>query len=328
MLILKPDQINTLDFPFSNPKGTLLLRVLHGSRSYGTHNEDSDFDYKGIFICHPLLKILDKSPEQFEENKDSVVYELNRFISLVKTANPTLLEILFTDPQNILFIRKEIQPLLEAKKLFLTKTCQASFCGYALSQLKRIKTHKQWLMNPILIKPERETFYPKGIKKIDKNIYDALNSLPEEEKVKESDYILQAFYAEKTYQNAMKQWQQYNEWKTSRNPARAELEAKFGYDAKHAMHLIRLLRMGLEIATDKDLKVLRPDADYLKEVRAGLYSYEEVVEKAENLLEQVDIAYTNSNLPLKVDESKLIDLILKISIPFFQGAILKDKEKE
>src|ERR1039458_5020213 len=34
---------------------------------------------------------------------------------------------------------------------------------------------------------------------------------------------------------------QYNGWKAQRNPKRAELEAKFGYDTKHAMHLVRLM---------------------------------------------------------------------------------------
>ncbi|AEZ66297.1 hypothetical protein phiTE_131 [Pectobacterium phage phiTE] len=33
----------------------------------------------------------------------------------------------------------------------------------------------------------------------------------------------------------------------NRNAARHELEEKFGYDTKHAMHLVRLLRMSQEI---------------------------------------------------------------------------------
>ena len=45
----------------------------------------------------------------------------------------------------------------------------------------------------------------------------------------------------------MKHWDSYQTWKTHRNPTRAELEPQHGYDTKHAMHLIRLMRMGLEV---------------------------------------------------------------------------------
>ena len=52
---------------------------------------------------------------------------------------------------------------------------------------------------------------------------------------------------EKRFAAAMQEWEQYESWKKNRNPDRAAMEAKFGYDAKHASHLIRLLRMATEI---------------------------------------------------------------------------------
>ena len=55
----------------------------------------------------------------------------------------------------------------------------------------------------------------------------------------------------------MKHWDSYQTWKTHRNPARAELERQHGYDTKHAMHLIRLMRMGLEVLETGDLGVRR-----------------------------------------------------------------------
>ena len=44
-----------------------------------------------------------------------------------------------------------------------------------------------------------------------------------------------------------KKYNQYNEWLRNRQAERAELERKFGYDCKHGMHLMRLLRMGKEV---------------------------------------------------------------------------------
>ena len=59
--------------------------------------------------------------------------------------------------------------------------------------------------------------------------------------------VVSALNVEKKYRAAMKHWDSYQAWKTHRNPARAELERQHGYDTKHAMHLIRLMRMGLEV---------------------------------------------------------------------------------
>lgn len=73
----------------------------------------------------------------------------------------------------------------------------------------------------------------------------------------------------------------YWNWKQNRNVARGSLEEQFGYDTKHAMHLVRLLNMGEEILSTGEVHVLRPDAQLLLDIRAGKWTYEEVVEFAE-----------------------------------------------
>lgn len=73
----------------------------------------------------------------------------------------------------------------------------------------------------------------------------------------------------------------YWDWKRTRNPKRHELEEKFGYDTKHAMHLVRLLRMGREILTTGEVLVKRPDAQELLDIRNGAWSYEEILKWAE-----------------------------------------------
>lgn len=85
---------------------------------------------------------------------------------------------------------------------------------------------------------------------------------------------------ERRYQGALKNWRAYQEWLKNRNPARAELEARFGYDTKHAMHLVRLLRMAREILTTGQVIVRRPDAEELLAIRRGAWEYERLVEWA------------------------------------------------
>lgn len=86
---------------------------------------------------------------------------------------------------------------------------------------------------------------------------------------------------ERRYTARRREWTQYQEWKTKRNPARAALEERFGYDTKHGMHLVRLLRMCREILTDGSVLVRRPDAAELLEIRNGSLDYHALVSWAE-----------------------------------------------
>ena len=44
---------------------------------------------------------------------------------------------------------------------------------------------------------------------------------------------------ERAYHHAFRDWQQYEHWKAHRNPKRAALEMKMGFDGKHASPLVR-----------------------------------------------------------------------------------------
>lgn len=76
-------------------------------------------------------------------------------------------------------------------------------------------------------------------------------------------------------------WHNYWTWKKNRNEKRSLLEEQHGYDTKHASHLVRLLRMGEEVLSTGEVLVRRPDAQELLDIRAGKYTYEELVSWAE-----------------------------------------------
>jgi predicted nucleotidyltransferase len=86
---------------------------------------------------------------------------------------------------------------------------------------------------------------------------------------------------EKRYAARKRDFDNYQTWKKNRNPARAALEAKSGYDTKHGMHLVRLMRMCREILETGKVIVRRPDAEELLQIRAGAWSYEKLREWAE-----------------------------------------------
>lgn len=70
----------------------------------------------------------------------------------------------------------------------------------------------------------------------------------------------------------------YHEWKKNRNSKRSELESKNGYDTKHAMHVVRLLRTAQEALESGEVHVRRPDAEELLAIRNGAWSYDEMME--------------------------------------------------
>ncbi len=83
------------------------------------------------------------------------------------------------------------------------------------------------------------------------------------------------------------------------------MERQFGYDTKHAMHLLRLLRMAVEILTTGEVLVRRPDAEELKAVRRGSLTFDELLEQAEGFGSRLKALAEASALPARPDEDRL-----------------------
>src|SRR5262249_54695719 len=110
---------------------------------------------------------------------------------------------------------------------------------------------------------------------------------------------------ERRYTTAQREWEQFNHWKKTRNPTRAALEEKHRFDTKHAMHLVRLLRMCREILPTGEVIVRRPDREELLAIKAGQWSYDELVAWAESEDKALDGLYSSSTLPPAPHRSEL-----------------------
>lgn len=113
--------------------------------------------------------------------------------------------------------------------------------------------------------------------------------------------VVDTLAAERKYRGAMRHWEAYQGWKAERNPARAVLEEKHGYDTKHAMHLLRLMKTGVELLETGELRVRRDDAAELHAVRDGALSYDELIARAHGLEERMQRAAHTSALPDSID---------------------------
>jgi hypothetical protein len=138
--------------------------------------------------------------------------------------------------------------------------------------------------------------------------------IPIQESYKSSDIHRGVLLFNKSqFQKDLEEYNNWKKWKENRNEKRHELEEKFGYDTKHASHTFRLLNTGIEILNGEGVKVKRPDADFLLDIRNGKYSYEWIISEAEKLDKVVlDEAYKNSKLQNSVDKRIVVDIIKHI----------------
>lgn len=307
-------------------KSRTIYKVRHGSFAYGTNVEGSDEDYKGICVkskeCYfGFLKKFEQHELMASKNEgvDEVIYSLDKFASLAAEANPNIIEVLFVDESDVLYCNSFGRELLNIRDKFLSKKAKHTFAGYAHAQLKRIKTHRSWLLTPPKEPPSRKDFGLPEMTKISKSNLNIIESISESVVEIMPPELVEFYLREKQYQNMKSQWTQYLNWKETRNPARAELEAKYGYDVKHANHLIRLMRMCKEILRDGKVIVKRPDFEDLLAIRRGERSYESIIEEAERLESECNELYVTSNvLPKEPDREYLDKFIVKLTESYFQ----------
>ncbi len=337
----------------------VIFECTAGSHLYGTNTDLSDTDIRGVFIpTKEYFFGMNKSVEQYEDKKNDIVYyDIRKFLSLASDCNPNIIELLFVPPKNISCMTNIWVMIEENKHLFLSTRARWTFSGYAMSQLHRIRKHRNWLLNPPESEPNRTDFdLPEHQKLVRDEQIGAFNKLLSmyleqiqmfhplrdqieamQEKRDNRDYIsmiqsledkmdaetiksimpinenlMVALEKEKAYEKAFRHWKQYQNWKKNRNPARAELEDKYGYDTKHGAHLYRLLTQGEELLTKHTISLPRPDAELLLEIRNGKYSYDELLELIGNVDEHFDTLYKTSTLPRKSDIVKIDELCVNI----------------
>ena len=132
-------------------------------------------------------------------------------------------------------------------------------------------------------------------------------SLPDELKKQQPRFLVK--FLSEEFKRDTDTWKNYWKWKRERNEKRSELEEVHGYDTKHAMHIVRLLRMGEEVLSEGVIKVKRPDAEELLDIRAGKWTYDELLEWSEYQDDKLNSLMKTSCLP-KVPDVKLAEKVL------------------
>ena len=276
------------------------------------------------------------------EEEDTKLYELAHFMKLCLDCNPNIIETLWVDDEDITFRTPAYDLLRENRHALLSSKIAFTTSGYALAQLKRIKGHNKWINNPqpeekpqqykyvtlvqwfgdekllardfsLLFYCEYHQLVPYGgttfglyrcdeLKQRTFNPDGSLNTQYDGERENLPPPLAVVRFLKEEWKADCERWKNYWTWKKNRNESRSELEELHGYDTKHAMHLVRLLRMGKEALRDEELFVKRPDAEELLEIRNGSMTYEEVVAYAESMDKEVrEVWYKKTKLRKKPD---------------------------
>jgi predicted nucleotidyltransferase len=357
-------------------KRTIFLGI-YGSHAHGTSAPESDLDLRGVVVAPRLVYLgCTRSFEQAaalpatfwtdlpgggserparatgERATDVELMEVRKFLRLASDCNPNIVEILFLPEDCVAFEAPAWHVIRDARECVLSKRARFTFAGYAHSQLKRIRTHRRWLLEPPKSKPERADFGLPERLPIPKDQFDAARAMVERRiqewtvhpdvavpetvlaKLRDtltdlvasvvadrdrdsamtftaghelgmSDGFLELLDRERRYRQALAWWHQFHEWQANRNPARAATEARCGYDTKHAMHLVRLLRMACEILRDHAVIVRRPDAAELQELRRGEWTFDRVMEESDRLEAEAARLYETTTLPASSDRDAI-----------------------
>lgn len=353
---------------------------ISGSQAYGLATPESDVDFRGICIAPKEYHLgLNQFNQRVTKEPDETIFEFKKFTKLCIDNNPNILELLFLPEDCILKETSTWKRLSEVRNEFLSKKSKHTYSGYAFSQLKRVKTHRGYLLGGEVFKPSRADFGLPESKSLSKELMGAIENVIKSTlkdhfqiflseiatEFSESmfrdyveldvcstlqevmndfiypnlnnkfsntneilmtvgeDYfsaeIMNIFGKEKNYSSAMNRYKQYCDWVTNRNPKRAELEKKHGFDSKHLGHVFRLLLQGQEILNSGSLSVRlnKEQIEWIFAIKNGVYSYEELEEKIDIMMKEIEEDYKASTLRHTVNFNKINNLMVDIIEDFY-----------
>lgn len=124
------------------PKEGYVTRA--GSYAYGLNTPESDEDFRGFFFPQPknVLGYID-GPEHrqiMDGGLDFTLWEVRKFFRLAAQANPNVIEQLFADPVDHIYVSPLAKEILANRKLFLSRRIAKTYLGYATGNFKRIRT--------------------------------------------------------------------------------------------------------------------------------------------------------------------------------------------
>ena len=307
----------------------IIMLGIAGSYSYGTNNENSDIDIRGITLNRKSDLIGMTSFEQYiDDNTDTCIYSFNKIINLLLNCNPNTIELLGLKQDHYLYLNDIGKELINNKKLFLSKRAIQSFGGYASAQLRRLQNA---LARDSYPQEEKEKHIYNSVKNAINTFNDRYQEFQEgslkiyTDKSNRTDMKKEIFvdanlkhYPLRDYKNI---WAEMNN--IVKDYDRAGKRNNKKDDAhlnKHAMHLIRLFMMAIDILEKEEINTYRENEQkLLLNIRNGEYQNsdgsfkKEFYEMIDDYEKRLDYAGKNTSLPDKPDIKVVEEFVISVN---------------
>ena len=324
------DLIHTKDYDFlwSNPHlgRNIVFLTYGGSHSYGTNIATSDVDIRGCALNSKSDLIGFTHFEQVVNvPTDTTVYAFNKLVGLLISCNPNTIEMLGCKPEHYFLLTDIGRQMIDNRKMFLSQRAIDSFSGYATQQLRRLENtlardayppeaKERHIMgscnNAMQTFPDRyKTFTPEQIQL---HIQD-LDGVPTiHANISMKDIPLRSFIS---IANELTEVARNYDKLNSRNKKKDDAHLN-----KHAMHLIRLYMMCIDILEKEEIITYREnERDLLLSIRNGAYQKEdhtfrsEFSEMVSDYEKRLKYAAENTSLPKEPNMKKIQELVMSVN---------------
>ncbi|MCR5160240.1 MAG: nucleotidyltransferase domain-containing protein [Lachnospiraceae bacterium] len=259
-----------------------MLLGVSGSYGYGTNREGSDIDLRGVTLNLPSDLLGLTAFEQYEDaGTDTVIYSFNKLVRLLLECNPNTIELLGLDDDQYIIRSRLGQELLDHRGLFLTKRAAASFGHYADAQLRRLQNA---IARDSLPQSEREEHI---LRSVSHALEDFERKHREWNKGSMRVYIDAAEHEDMDTEIFLDAELHHLPLRKYSEVMNSMLSVIRNYDKagkrnhkkdddhlnKHAMHLVRLFMMGIDILENAQIRTHRPEEDLklLRSIRSGAF---------------------------------------------------------
>lgn len=319
------------DFLRTNPclKDRIIFLTLGGSYAYGTNVETSDVDVRGCALnSKSNLLGLTEFDQVVNTATDTTVYSFNKLVSLLLSCNPNTIEMLGCKPEHYFYMSDIGQEMIANRHLFLSQRAVASFGGYANQQLRRLENAiardalpqsrreehiKQSMENSMAAFERKYTAFPEGSIKL----YTGDSTKEELDREVFADISLTRFPAREFHSmiNDMTNIIGCYEKLNGRNRKKDEEHLN-----KHAMHLIRLYLMCIDILEKGEICTYREhDRGMLLDIRHGKFQREdgtymdEFFQMVNEYEKRMNYAKLNTSLPKQPDFHAIEEFVMDVN---------------
>ena len=319
------------DFLRTNPHltGKIVFLTLGGSHAYGTNVETSDVDIRGCALNSRSDLIGLSSFEQVVNGEtDTTIYSFNKLISLLINCNPNTIELLGCKPEHYFIINDIGQKMIDNRKLFISQKAVASFGGYATQQLRRLQNA---LARDHLPQAQTEEHIKGALERSIKSFGDRYTSFENggiellTAESQRDDFDTEVFcnihidkYPAREFQtllNTLSSVVGNYEKLNHRNHKKDDTHLN-----KHAMHLIRLYLMCLDILENEEIRTYREnDRDFLLSIRNGEFQNDDGTYRQEffdivsDFEKRLKYAKENTSLPAKPNMKRIEEFVMDVN---------------